>query len=106
MKSLEADLEEICGELPSINVLADTGYSSNINTDYLEENSYNGFITSQKLSRKSKKFTPNVNPFSKDNFEYNVEMQTYICPFGEPLYKKNEYEYRNKNQNHLLDTKL
>lgn len=28
-------------------------------------------------------------------------MMTYICPLGQPLYKKSEYQYKNKTRSHI-----
>ena len=37
-------------------------------------------------------------PFQKDNFEYDTEIETYICPLGEILYRRRTYEYKNKQR--------
>ena len=50
------------------------------------------------LSRKEKNRKLSEKPFSKDNFDYDYEMMTYICPLGQPLYKKSEYQYKNKTR--------
>ena len=47
---------------------------------------------------KQKKYNKLKKPFSKDNFTYNSELGTYFCPLGEPLYKRREYEYKNKKR--------
>lgn len=39
-----------------------------------------------------------VGNFAKDNFFYDNEMMTYICPLGQPLYKISEYTYKNKSR--------
>ncbi|WP_295030257.1 hypothetical protein [uncultured Methanobrevibacter sp.] len=51
---------------------------------YLHENS------------QEKKYNLTEKPFSKDNFNYDNEIKTYICPLGQPLYCVKEYEYKNK----------
>lgn len=40
-------------------------------------------------------------PFSKDNFNYDYEMMTYICPFGQPLYKKANINTKTKLKSHI-----
>ena len=60
----------------------------------------------EKLSRETKKYNKLKKPFSKDNFTYNSELGTYFCPLGEPLYKRREYEYKNKKKNNLLDQRM
>lgn len=47
---------------------------------------------------KQKKYNKLENPFSKDNFTYNSELGTYFCPLGQPLYRRREYEYKNKKR--------
>ena len=47
---------------------------------------------------KNKNYGDFKKPFSKDNFTYNSELGTYFCPLGEPLYKRREYEYKNKKR--------
>ena len=37
-------------------------------------------------------------PFQKDNFDYDAEIETYICPLGEILYRRRTYEYKNKQR--------
>lgn len=51
---------------------------------YLHENS------------QEKKYNLTEKPFFKDNFNYDNEIKTYICPLGQPLYCVKEYEYKNK----------
>ena len=47
-------------------------------------------------SRKEKKYNLWDKPFQKDNFTYNAEIKTYVCPLGEILYRRRTYEYKNK----------
>ena len=77
-------------------VSADNGYSTDINAEYLEQEGLDGYISSRKLARKEKKYNLTVKPFSKDNFNYDNEIGTYICPLGQPLYRVKEYEYKDK----------
>lgn len=43
--------------------------------------------------------------FTKDNFTYDVEIKAYICPFGEILYEKQNYEYKT-NKCTLFDKQI
>ncbi len=89
----------ICSELPSnFQVSADNGYSTDRNTEYLEHEGLDGYISSRKLSRQIKKYNKLEKPFSKYNFTYNFELGTYFCPLGEPLYRRRVYEYKNKKR--------
>ena len=77
---------------------ADNGYSTDENTTYLEEKGLYGYISTRKLSRKEKKYNLWEKPFQKDNFSYDAEIETYICPLGEILYRRRTYEYKNKQR--------
>ena len=97
IKQVKSNLSEIYNEIPSnFQVSADNGYSTDINTEYLEHEGLDGYISSRKLARKEKKYNLAENQFSKDNFNYNNEIKTYICPLGQPLYRVKEYEYKDK----------
>lgn len=75
-----------------------TDISTDMNTEYLEQNGFDGYISSRKLSREQKKYNLSDKPFAKDNFFYDNEMMTYIRPLGQPLYKISEYTYKNKSR--------
>ena len=99
MEQVQFNLTSMGVEIPvNCQVSADNGYSTDENTEYLDKHWFNEYILSQKLSRKEKKRNLSEKPFSKDNFNYDYEMMTYICPLGQPLYKKSEYQYKNKTR--------
>lgn len=99
MEQVQSNLSEIYDETPvNYQVSADNGYSTDMNTEYLEQNGFDGYISSRKLSREQKKYNLSDKPFAKDNFFYDNEMMTYIRPLGQPLYKISEYTYKNKSR--------
>lgn len=99
MEQVQSNLSEIYDETPvNYQVSADNGYSTDMNTEYLEQNGFDGYISSRKLSREQKKYNLSDKPFAKDNFFYDNEIMTYICPLGQPLYKISEYTYKNKSR--------
>ena len=99
MEQVQSNLTSIGVEIPvNCQVSADNGYSTDENTEYLDKHGFDEYILSQKLSRKEKKRNLSEKPFSKDNFNYDYKMMTYICPLGQPLYKKSEYQYKNKTR--------
>ena len=99
MEQVQQNLTQTNTEFsPNFQVSADNGYSTDINTEYLEQKGLDGYISSRKLSRQNKKYNLTQKPFSKDNFAYNHEMNTYQCSLGQPLYKQKEYEYKNKKR--------
>ncbi|MCC7561965.1 MAG: IS1182 family transposase [Methanobrevibacter arboriphilus] len=86
-------IKENIGEIPeNTQISADNGYSTDLNMEYLEENKLDGYISSRKLSRKLKSYNKKDNPYSKDNFIFNREKNTYICPEGQILDKKGTYQ--------------
>lgn len=99
IEQLESNLDEIYSKIPSnFQLSADNGYSTDENISYLEEKHLDGYISTRKVSRKEKKYNLAENPFNKDNFKYNAELGTYICPMGEILYKRRDYTYKNKSR--------
>lgn len=99
IEQVQSNLSEIYDETPvNYQVSADNGYSTDMNTEYLEQNGFDGYISSRKLSREQKKYNLSDKPFAKDNFFYDNEMMIYICPLGQPLYKISEYTYKNKSR--------
>lgn len=56
MEQVQSNLSEIYDETPvNYQVSADNGYSTDMNTEYLEQNGFDGYISSRKLSREQKK---------------------------------------------------
>ncbi|WP_409200292.1 IS1182 family transposase [Methanobrevibacter sp. DSM 116169] len=77
-------------------ISADNGYSTDENIEYLEEEKLDGYISTRKLSRKLKNNKNNNNPYSKDNFTFNLKKDAYICPEGKILNQKGIYENPSK----------
>ncbi len=97
MEQVKSNLTEIFDEIPfNFQVSADIGYSTDANTEYLEENGLDGYISSRKLARETKKYDTSDKFFGKDNFTYNNEIQTYVCPLGQQLCRISEYTYDDK----------
>lgn len=66
MEEVKSNLNEIYDEIPvNFQVNADNGYSTDINTDYLEQEGLDGYISSRKLSRQEKKHYLSKKPFLK-----------------------------------------
>jgi len=85
------------GELPEDTKLGfDNGYFSGANLRYLEEKGLDGYIPDSKQAGEMKGNKPKDGPYSKDKFEYDEEKDLFICPNGEILSRKGEYEYNGK----------
>ena len=55
-----------------------------------------GYIPDSKQAQELKGNKPELNPFSKDMFEYDEDKDQFLCPNGEILSRKGEYEYNGK----------
>lgn len=89
--------EETVGELPDDTKLGfDNGYFSGANLRYLEEKGLDGYIPDRKQAGEMKGNKPELNPFSKDSFDYDEDKDQFLCPNGEILGRKGEYEYNGK----------
>jgi transposase len=71
------------GETPQ-RVLADSGFSSAENLQYLEDHQMEGYIPDQKLES-IQRGTHQHLEFHKSRFSYQVAMDQYTCPQGETL---------------------
>lgn len=79
-------------------VLADNGYLTDENTDYLENKGLEGFISTRKMSRNFKKRKDKNKPFSKDNFNYESSFNAYVCPNGLILDNQNVFVDKKNKQ--------
>lgn len=89
--------EETVGELPDdMKMGFDNGYFSGANLRYLEEKGLDGYIPDSKQAQEMKGNKPKDGPFSKDSFDYDEDKDLFLCPNGEILNRKGEYEYNGK----------
>ena len=66
-------------------ISADTIYLNQISLSYLADKKIGGLIPTRKQS-KEKIGKLNENPYHKDNFEYNYELDAFKCPKGNYLH--------------------
>lgn len=83
LPELEEQVEENTGEKPS-KILADSGYSSYENLEYLEDKGIKGYIPDQR-SESIRKGTCKHPEFQKSRFTYDRKTDTYKCPMGKRL---------------------
>ncbi len=88
---------ENVGELPEgAKMSFDNGYFSGANLRYLEEMGLDAYITDSKQAQEQKGNKPKMSPFSKDSFYYDEDKDQFLCPNGEIISRKGEYEYNGK----------
>ncbi|MGB7533215.1 MAG: IS1182 family transposase [Halobacteriota archaeon] len=93
---VNSTLENV-GKLPEgAKMSFDNGYFSGANLRYLETNGLDAYIPDRKQAGEMKGNKPKMSPFSKDSFDYDEEKDQFLCPSGEILGRKGEYEYNGK----------
>jgi transposase len=76
-------LKESLGKMPDV-LVADAGYGSEENYQYLEENGVEAFVKYNYFhAEQTKKFKSD--PFKTENLQYNADDDYYICPSGQKM---------------------
>jgi transposase len=89
--------EKNLGRLPEgTKMSSDNGYFSGENLRYLEQKGLDGYIPDSKQAQKQKGKKVEDRPYSKDKFAYDEEKDQFLCPGGELLTRKGEYEHQGK----------
>ena len=81
--------------------IADAGYGSEENYDYLEEKGITGIVKYTSYEKETKR-SLKKKIFNAENWEYDAEQKAYTCPCGNPVpYKKTEIK---KNKSGYMQT--
>lgn len=72
------------GKLPQAAV-ADAGYGSEQNYEYLEAESVEAFVKYNYFHREQLKSHQHKHPFEQSRLHYNAARNQYICPMGQPM---------------------
>jgi len=89
-------LEKQLGKLPA-NIVADAGYGSEENYEYLEEKQCNGYVKYNNFHfEQTKKFQKNR--FIIEHFRYEQKPDQYICPEGKRLHFKDIEKHISANE--------
>jgi transposase len=88
-------LKDQLGELPA-NVIADGGYGSEENYDYLEDNDVGPYVKYQTFHQEQTKKYKN-NPFLVGNLPYNEEKDEFICPAGKRLIYRETSQHKTES---------
>jgi transposase len=75
----------------SSEVVADSGYGSEQNYDYMEANGIDNYVKFSYFHKEQNKSFKN-SPFLQDNLFYNPEGNFYICPMGQKLEFVGQYQ--------------
>ncbi len=84
LRELVEETEINTGQMP-VEVLANSGFSSYENLQYLEEKAIEGYIPDQKIES-IRKGTYKHPEFHKSRFRYNEATDSYTCPMGKDTY--------------------
>lgn len=84
-------LEERLGRLPE-NIIADAGYGSEENYEYLEEKDLGSYVKYNKFHWEKKKKN-RENPYLSDNLPYNSETDSFVCRNGKQLVHVGKRKY-------------
>lgn len=91
--------KKLYGRLPQVQV-ADAGYGSEENYQYLDKQQIEAYVKPQDFDRKQRRnYHPNL--FASDQLEYNADKDIYLCPSGTPM--KNIGQ-RKKKEHGILKT--
>jgi transposase len=85
--TLQVHLEEHkqnYGVYPQV-VVADAGYGSEQNYQYMETNHIEGYVKYNYFDKDRNRKFLNKHPFSADKLYYNKEKDCYYCPMGQPM---------------------
>ena len=84
-------LKEKLGRLPE-NIVADSGYGSEENYEYLEENELGSYVKYNKFHWEKKKKN-RENPYLAENLPYDPETDSYTCRNGKKLIHAGNRKY-------------
>lgn len=78
------ELKSQLGKLPQAAV-ADAGYGSEQNYEYLEGEDVQAFVKYSYFHREQQKSHREKHPFEQDRLHYNAARNEYICPMGQAM---------------------
>ena len=67
------------------NVIADAGYGSEQNYQWLEDKGITAYVKYTQFDRMQNEKWSDKNPFGVDKLNYDVQNNQYLCPIGEPM---------------------
>jgi hypothetical protein len=97
--TLPAHLEsfkQLYGEAPET-VTADSGYGSEQNYEYLEENNCTAYVKYNHFHREQKGNRIKKYPFAVEHLYYNQQQDYYVCPMGQHMNNIGTFKRNNDN---------
>jgi hypothetical protein len=82
--------QEQYGTLPD-EVVADAGYGSEQNLQYLENNGVEGYVKYSYFDKEQSSAHADKHPFAPSTLYYNKEKDCYYCPMGQPMHNTGTY---------------
>jgi len=79
------------GLLPEVQV-ADAGYGSEENFQYLESNDIEAYVKPADFDRKQRSNYQPANPYGTDQLVYDGNRDTFLCPAGKPMKRTGQYK--------------
>jgi hypothetical protein len=81
--------KESYDQMPEV-VIADAGYGSEENYEYLEDQGIEAYVKYNYFDKEQKKTKIDKKPFATDKLYYNQEKDCYYCPIGQKMEKIGE----------------
>jgi transposase len=97
VRTLPTHIESLRNSLDQLpeRYIADAGYGSEENYEYLEKNHIEAYIKYSHFHKEqSKKWK--LNPYRVENLHYNEELDCYYCPMGQPMTFKKQKRVKSR----------
>lgn len=88
--------KELYGQTPE-NVIADSGYGSEQNYEYLKENGIKSYVKYNYFHQEEQGIRQKKYPFHQDYLYYNQEEDYYVCPLGQHMRNKGTFKQINES---------
>jgi len=84
-------------QLPEV-VIADAGYGSEENYQYMEDNNIEAYVKYNYFDKEQKKEKGDKKPFTTEKLYYNQQQDCYYCPMGQRMEKVGERKKLSENK--------
>ena len=106
MEQVKSNLSKIGYEIPvNLQVSADNGYSTDMNTEYLEQEELDGHISSRKLSRQEKNIIQQKN-HSPKIISIIIQNRNLFLSIRTTTIQTTRIRIQKQTKNHILDKRM